>query len=427
MKDMKRALSVFLFASALLLHGGQLALVGKNTGQVTPLGYKCNEDIHFSVTVQGAGKADSLRIRWVCRTDDGGKSEGIVPASEGAEITARLQQPGFVYIHAVLTGKNGDPVKNSKGRNIEFRGSAGAEVDKIAPFPEPADFDKFWNAKKAELKKVPFSPELKVLRKVPGGTVYIVKLASLPTRYSSIASGYLTVPDGAKPESLKIEVRFNGYGYFRHGAAPLRRDRISFLCNAHGFPVDCDDEFFREYGKKIRFKGKGYGFHPEENALPETSYFFGMVMRNLRVIDYLCSLPEWNGKDLIVAGESQGGFQALQMAGLEPRVTECIAGIPWCGDVGGRVGKRVLSDFAPVPAPGLNYFSAAHHAKRIKCKTVITRAGLGDNICPSSQVAAIFNALPDGSEIHWYQGSTHNFIPENPGIFKVVKGKNHGI
>ena len=426
MKDMKRVFTLLgSFMAAVLLHGGDFSLTAKTSDSVTPVEYKCNVPIHFSVKAQPTKKVASLRIRWVCRTDDGGRSEGIAPASCGAEITTELQQPGFAYIHAVLIDPNGNPVTNSKGKKVEFMGSAGAEVDKIVPFPEPVDFDKFWNAQKAKLKKIPLSPQVKFLRNIPGGKVYAVHLASVPTKHSSTASGYLTVPDGAKPGTLKAEVRFNGYGYYRFGAAPLKCDRISFQSNAHGFPVDCDETFFREYGEKIKFKGQIYGFHPEENSEAETSYFLGMVQRNLQILKYICSLTEWNGQDLIVSGESQGGLQALQMASLEPRVTECIVGIPWCGDVGGRVGKRVLSDFAPVPAPGLNYFSAAHHAKRIKCKTVITRAGLGDNICPSSQVATIFNALPAGSEINWCQGSTHNYIPANPHYFKVIKNEEY--
>jgi len=49
-------------------------------------------------------------------------------------------------------------------------------------------------------------------------------------------------------------------------------------------------------------------FHSEENAKPETAYFGGMAWRVVRAIEYLKSLPEWNGRDLTVRGGSQGAL-----------------------------------------------------------------------------------------------------------------------
>eukprot|EP01052_Picozoa_sp_SAG31_P007667 SAG31_NODE_369_length_16731_cov_36.453283_4_plen_153_part_00 len=54
----------------------------------------------------------------------------------------------------------------------------------------------------------------------------------------------------------------------------------------------------------------------------EGCYFLGMMLRLLRGIDVLTAQPQWDGRTVAVFGVSQGGFQAIAAAGLDPtRVT----------------------------------------------------------------------------------------------------------
>ena len=64
-----------------------------------------------------------------------------------------------------------------------------------------------------------------------------------------------------------------------------------------------------------------YGFDETLNNDPATTYFNGMILRDLRAIDFGRALPEWDGKNVKVSGGSQGGFQALLLAALDPSVT----------------------------------------------------------------------------------------------------------
>ena len=48
----------------------------------------------------------------------------------------------------------------------------------------------------------------------------------------------------------------------------------------------------------------------------------------MRSLDYVKSLPEWNGKVLIVKGGSQGGAQSIVAAALDNNVTMMIAEVP---------------------------------------------------------------------------------------------------
>lgn len=53
----------------------------------------------------------------------------------------------------------------------------------------------------------------------------------------------------------------------------------------------------------------------------ETTDQLGMLLRDWRALQWAKTLPEWNGKDVAVAGGSMGGYQALAMAALDPGVT----------------------------------------------------------------------------------------------------------
>lgn len=60
----------------------------------------------------------------------------------------------------------------------------------------------------------------------------------------------------------------------------------------------------------------------------------------VRSIDLLTSLPEWDGKNVIVQGGSQGGALALITAGLDKRVTACVANHPALSDMAGYKAGR---------------------------------------------------------------------------------------
>lgn len=135
-----------------------------------------------------------------------------------------------------------------------------------------------------------------------------------------------------------------------------------------------------------------------------------MFLRLMRALEFLKAQPEWDGKNLIVTGGSQGGLQALAAAGLDQQVTFCLAGKPWCCDLGGvTLGRQ--RGWRPGYTPALGYFDAANHAKRIRA-FVLVDIGLGDYVCPPSGVTAMFNNIPSANKkLVYMQGATHGFTP----------------
>jgi cephalosporin-C deacetylase-like acetyl esterase len=358
-------------------------------------------------------------LKWTRSGDDGQKASGSEPVVSGEPIvvTTSLDKPGFVRLQAMLVDHKGRAVrkKDQRGRmgNISFDGGAGVEIAKLQPAAdEPADFDAFWAKQKAKLDAVPVKYNMEKLSK-PGAEVEVYAV-SVDCAGPRPVTGYLTIPAGAKEKSLPASASYHGYGTrTQHAPGSGSNGRIHFNMNAHGYDLGKDAEYYKEFVASIKSNGQIYAFDPKQNSDPETAYFNGMALRVMRSLQFLKSLPQWNGKDLSVSGGSQGGLQTVWAAALDPDVTHANSSITWCCDFAGPTQGR-LGGWRPAYVPALNYYDSVFHAKRIKCPIVISRAGLGDYTCPPSGLAILYNNISSPKKIVWYQGSTHGFVPPKP-------------
>lgn len=384
------------------------------------LDYSPNEEMTFTFTIDFGGQPAPKKpysFKWTRTGDDGLTESGTseISPDKPVSIKTKLGKPGFVRLTANLLNSRGKQVtKTSKDKKerIFFDGGAGVEISKIKEaVPEPEDFDAFWQKQKARLKKVPMKYKMgKVSAEGANPEVYAVTIDCAGPRP---VTGYLTIPAGAAEKSLPAQASYHGYGTHVQKAPKGWGGAIRFDVNAHGYDLGKDKQYYDKFFEGIKSNGHIYAFDPKQNSNPEEAYFNGMVLRLLRSLEFLKSLPQWNGKDLKVSGGSQGGLQTIWAAGLDPDVTEADSSITWCCDFAGPTIGR-LGGWRPQYVPALGYYDAANHGKRIKCKTVISRAGLGDYTCPPSGLAVLYNNIKAPKKIKWVQGSTHGFVPKNP-------------
>ena len=99
--------------------------------------------------------------------------------------------------------------------------------------------------------------------------------------------------------------------------------------------------YYDKYFASIRSNGYSYALDPKQNSNPETAYFCGMALRVIRAFDFLKTLPQWDGKNLIAQGGSQGGLQTVWAAALVDGLSVAKPTVPWCGDIGGEQAKRI--------------------------------------------------------------------------------------
>ena len=131
---------------------------------------------------------------------------------------------------------------------------------------------------------------------------------------------------------------------------------IRFEIEIHGLNPTLTEEAFKEISNAFNGRENGYLNNGLDNR--DNYYMKRVYLGCVRSIDLLTSLPEWDGKNVIVQGGSQGGALALITTGLDPRVTACVANHPALSDMAGYKAGRAggYPHFFPLPK-GINAYA----------------------------------------------------------------------
>ena len=446
---MKLMTTVFLAAFAALASFADTEVFDKawlkGTTEKAPIFYNPGETMVFTIKPQGIKgeiPANTYFLKWERSGDDGITEKGREPFTGKPFVyKTSIAKPGFVRLYAIVVDADGKPFKKKpptfkvdrtspegqralkklnrlNKRLVFFDGGAAVGIDTLKQgAPEPADFDAFWAQQKAELAKVPFNTK-RVERQSENPAVRLYAV-SVDCTGGAPMTGYLSIPKDAETgKKYPVSIKTFGYGVgeqFAPKNSPA--DAIQLRMNAHGFLLrefGGTDEYYRTYGDKIKSNGYTYAFDPQQNSNPKTSYFRGMILRLIRAIEYMKSLPEWDGKDLCVSGGSQGGAFAIWGAGCGEGVTRVSSSITGFCDVGAELVGRLRGNWPRIKfVEALGYFDPVNFAKRVPatCRVDIPRAGLGDYTCQPSSLAILWNNLKCPKTIVWMQGSEHTYIP----------------
>ncbi|MBQ0032090.1 MAG: acetylxylan esterase [bacterium] len=448
MKTRVRILAGCVFATAVAFGGVLDNAWIKGTTDKDPISYKPGEKMTFTLSAQGLDgelPAGEYFLEWTRSGDDGIRENGKEPLTAKPFVyETKIDKPGFVRLQANVVDKDGKRyVKKFTGdattpegkaamnrferqnKAVFFDGGAGADIETLRTEPEPKDFDAFWAKQFARLDKVPMKDDrIEVKCANPKARIFAIRIDCAGLRP---VTGYLSIPK-AVDEGKAFPARLETHGYSgdrcTHGTPSTARDNeIVLNINAHGLKLvefgatEADTKALRW---ETRSHDMSYAFDPKQSADPEVAYFNGMVLRVKRALQFLKTVKGWNGKDLIASGGSQGGLQTIWAAACGEGVTRAESGITWNCDIytNGKLRKdpslKLAADGWYIPwVDALGYYDAAIFGKRIpkSCRTVITRAGLGDYCCPPTGLAKLWNNIPGNKEILWVQGSQHGYVP----------------
>jgi cephalosporin-C deacetylase len=282
--------------------------------------------------------------------------------------------------------------------------STGLVVDPenfIPALKRPDDFNRFWKNEKKTLRALPMHVKIEKVNNTDSG--FVCSNIELNCSGTKPARGYFAKPVNAKPKSLPIVLQLHAAGVKGSWClaqpisavryAKMGKGALSFDLNAHGMLNGQSQSY---YDKLDSLELKNYPVIGIESR--NDYYFKGMYLRLLRTLDFLCSQPEWDGKRILVMGESQGGGQALVAAGLDSRITAVVATVPamcdWGAALVGRGGgwpnpfsnkydKEKMLNTLP-------YFDAANLLQNSKA-TIFVEIGFIDITCPSISVYAAIN------------------------------------
>lgn len=375
--------------------------------------YQRGEKIVFSIRVLKDGQpADDVQLV-VSALVDGqpDRQETITPKEGKAAVTVSGDIPGWALIE-VGVQEAAPPSKRTSKPPALVSGRGGAMIDPAAirtGTPKPADFDKFWKQQLDDLARIPINPKLEDVTltseesKNGGIRCREFTLDCVPPRP---AKGYLSMPAKAEKGSLPIVVTLQGASSRSASKALAYAEKAISICpNPHGIPNGKDRAFYKNLDKGLL---ENYRHQGSDNR--DDIYFKAMILRDLRAIQFAKSLPEWNGRDLLIHGSSQGGGRAMFAGALDPDVTLVSSTVPALTDHGGAfLGRRngwpqffkVGPDRHPLDeknaaiAAVAPYVDTVNFAGRIKAEVFLS-AGFLDTTCPPSCAYALYHALPAG-------------------------------
>lgn len=293
------------------------------------------------------------------------------------------------------------------GKTYEHHIKVGFSVDKIKPYTqEPQDFRSFWQKNVEELKQVPMSYTKELYKDYCTDKIdcYLVKLQIDKMGHSMY--GFLFYPKNAQPGKHPVVLCPPGAG-IKTIKDPMRNKYyaengfVRFEVEIHGLDPRIPLETFGEISRAFNDRNGGYLANGLENK--DIYYMKHVYVGLVRCIDFLTSLPEWDGKNVAVQGGSQGGALAIIAAGLDSRVTQCVANHPALSDMAGYAAKggtggyphfcrqpQILSNKDCLNT--LAYFDVVNFARYVKAPTYLTW-GYNDVTCPPTTSYAVWNTL----------------------------------
>lgn len=389
--------------------------------------YKVGEKAKVEVSFYLYGMPQDVEVNY-------GIGQDMLPDSSKGKVQLRngratidmgtMKKPGFLDLRlsAVVAGKT-----------YQHHVKVGFSPEQLKPYTQdPADFDTFWQKNIEEARKTPVSVSSKRVAaySTDDFDCYLLKLRT-DNRHSIY--GYLTkpkasgkypvvlCPPGAGIKTIKEPMR-NTY-YAKNGFIRLEME-------IHGLNPEMTEEQFKEIS--TAFSGEnGYVENGLDNR--DNYYMKHVYTACVRAIDYLTSLPEWDGRNVFVQGGSQGGALSIVTAALDKRVTACVANHPALSDMAGYAEKGRTGGWPHLNHENqmltaqkietLRYYDVVNFARRLTCPVYLTW-GYNDNTCPPTTSYIVWNLITAPKESLVTPINEHWTTPDtNYGQMLWLKGK----
>ncbi|MBO6234211.1 MAG: acetylxylan esterase, partial [Prevotella sp.] len=289
------------------------------------------------------------------------------------------------------------------GEATQHHVKVGYDVDKILPFTKmPDDFGNFWKQTLDEMHKTPLSYTRELAKEYCTDKIdcWLIRL-QIDKEHSMF--GYLFMPKDREGKKLPAAFSPPGAGVktikypLRHKYYP-EDGFIRLEVEIHGLDPRLSESTFKDITSAFASKDNGYFTNRIDNR--EAYYLRHVYAGMVRWTDFLCSLPEWDGKNLAVQGGSQGGALALVIAALDPRVTACCVNHPALTDMAAYTDKGRTGGYphfkpeilTPQVVNVLQYYDVINFCRIVKCPVRMTW-GYNDNVCPPTTSYAAWNTL----------------------------------
>ncbi len=376
--------------------------------------YKAGEEVTFDVAVYKFGHLlENVEIEYKIgpeKMDPVETNKILLPTGKISLQGGTLKEPGFLTCQ-VFIEMDGQTYMNS--------GTAGIDPDKIEPTTDlPTDFKDFWMENLNQLKEIALDPEITLMpEKCTFYTnVYHVKIKNI----QGFIYGILTTPkqSGKYPAILHVP----GAGVRSYQGDISDRPVISLSIGIHGIPVNLyDSDLYTDLGSGLL---QGYWANNLDDR--EKYYFRRVYLGCVRAVDFIYSLPEFDGDNLGVMGGSQGGALSIITTGLDDRVDYLVSFYPALSDLTGYLKGRAggwphlfRDDFSNVEKKiaTSKYYDVVNFARNIRVPGYYS-FGFNDNVCPPTSIYSALNVINADKKIELFHDAAHWQYPEQSAIAK---------
>lgn len=411
LKNLKTALLLGCMLSAFLLSAQPIERLVKIV--VAPdhanWVYKPGEKANFRVTVlKNSEPVPNAKIKYEFGP------EMITPTKRDSAVlkdgqfridAGTLKEAGFLRckVSAVVDGVR-----------YENLATAAFSPEQIKPTAElPADFVQFWDKAKAEAAKVPMDVKLTLLpdRCTEKVNVYHANIQNY--RVGTRMYGILCVPKKAGKYPAMLKVPGAGVRPYGGDVATAENGIITFEIGIHGISVIMDPSVYMDLGRSVL---DGYPFYNLDDR--DRYYYKRVYLGCVRAIDFIYSLPEFDGSTLAVTGGSQGGALSIVTAGLDSRIKYLAAFYPALCDLTGYLHGRaggwphMFADYnkafndKPDKIETSKYYDVVNFARQVKVPGYYSW-GYNDVTCPPTSMYSAYNVIQATKSLTIFEETGH--------------------
>jgi cephalosporin-C deacetylase len=282
----------------------------------------------------------------------------------------------------------------------------------------PIDFNAFWDSQMASLKELPLQVKTAYLSDYSTEKVDVYLVSFQVDKENKRIYGYLCKPKA--PGKYPVLLSPPGAGVKPQVPSTAYADNgfISLSIEIHGLSPLLPEAQYKELSAAFG----DYMYSGMDNR--EHFYYRNVYLGCVRAIDFLCSQPEFDGKNVVVTGGSQGGALTIVTAALDKRVTLLAAFYPalcdLTGYLHGRAGgwpnlfsaKSKEKTATKERIETLSYYDVVNFARQIRVPGFYSW-GYNDTTCPPTSVFAAVNQITAPKEMVITPISGHWRFPES--------------
>ena len=321
-----------------------------------------------------------------------------------------LKVPGFLRCKVSAT---------VDGVRYDNLATAAYSPEQIKPTTElPADFVSFWDNAKSEAAKVKLDAKLTLLPDRCTERVNVYQANIQNYKQGMRLYGILCVPKkpGKYPALLKVPGA--GVRQYAGDVAMAENGVITLEIGIHGIPVTMDPSIYLDLGKTAL---DGYPFFNLDDR--DRYYYKRVYLGCVRAIDFIFSLPEFDGSTLAVTGGSQGGALSIVAAGLDPRIKYLAAFYPALCDVTGYLFGRAggwphmfnesnkAFNNKKDKIETSKYYDVVNFARMVKAPGFYSW-GYNDVTCPPTSMFSAYNVIEATKSLAIFEETGHWTYPE---------------